>query len=363
MGDFGKYKHLSIVGSEEDALALTIGPDIVYDTTTRSFKRTAQISKTCLEYEKARWTITNDFYRINRNVHLTFVNTKQIGTTTVGDIGVVSWVEMMGIHLIKEATLICDDRVVETITPAWQIIQPCLLEPRVGITKGLNHIIGNIPELTTPQTSIAPAKICVPIGFWFSRDHHTALPLASTAYSGMRIKFRLAPLSELLVYRQTTINTEGLFSFRMLCEYAYLSKPERALMVKQRHLYSSLISRTFRYVTVSESMVLGLDGPITDIFVCFLPKNTVHFQKNKLVNAVNTMKLVLNGKEGNDLKDSKWASVVEAVGRYPGTSIPYLYILPFALYPDTMQPSGTPHYQDVNSRIFPSYVTYVQYTT
>jgi hypothetical protein len=344
----GTYKHLSIVGSEEDALALTIGPDILYDTYTLSFKRTTQISTTCLEYEKTRQLITNDFYRINRNVHLTFDNIKYTGTTTVGNTGVVSWVEMLGIHLIKEATLICDDRDVETITPTWQVVQPCVLESRVGISKSWNHMVGYIPELTTPQTSLLPAKLCVPLGFWFSRDHHTALPLASTAYSGIRIKFRLASLSELLLYRQSKIDVKGVISFRVLCEYAYLSKPERALMVKQRHMYSSLISRTFRHVSVSESMVLGLDGPIADIFICFLPKNITRFQTSHLVDALKTMKLVLNGKEGNDLKDSKWASIVEAVGRYPGISIPHLYILPFALYPDALQPSGTLNFDAIH---------------
>ena len=100
----------------------------------------------------------------------------------------------------------------------------------------------------------------------------------------------------------------GIATFRLLCEYAYLSPPERLLMVKQRHLYTCLVSKTTRYLTVSPCIPVALDGPVTDMFVYFTYKNY-----SQPVDAVSDIRLVLNGRKDSGVSSGKWASLVMAL--------------------------------------------------
>lgn len=338
-GYYMSYKGLWIIHPTDANLMLS--PDIV------DMKRTTYpIPEVFLKYEKLRWDIYGDFNDINRS--RTVASTSRRGITPNRMIGshpgYVSWRDSPGVHIFEEARIMNGDRAVETLTPASQILHEEYLQSKLGLRRSYREMIGSIPELVEGRKFIEKRRIIVPLHFWFSRSGHTALPIASLAYSGTSIDIKMKSLSQLLLYfEQPTYIGES--SFRLLIEYVYLSEKERSHLIKERSLYVSLISKTIFYTSLPSRLFLS--GPVVDIYVFFTPKAGVNSTPYNAVDILDELRLIIDGSIDSSESHSHWYSLVEAYTKYDGPALPNVYVICFSLFPCELQPSGSLNFSNL----------------
>jgi hypothetical protein len=112
-----------------------------------------------------------------------------------------------------------------------------------------DKMIGNIPQLTTFDRTIKPAKtLFVPLQFWFNRNNGLALPLVSLEYHDVEIIVKLRYAQDVsyteLQSNETYINIDDLFldnnlsvNISLLIDFYYLDGPERRKFAQGSHEY------------------------------------------------------------------------------------------------------------------------------
>lgn len=126
------------------------------------------------------------------------------------------WVENVGALLIKKATIVINNSIIDTITGEWLVIWNELTMP---VKNNFNYMTGNVDALTNPRKaettirirnniinsfdyldssgsnspSIESRDVVIPLPFWFSKNPSLALPIFKLASSNdiyLKIEFQ-----------------------------------------------------------------------------------------------------------------------------------------------------------------------------
>lgn len=114
------------------------------------------------------------------------------------NISCCAWTEKIGFQLIKQVELEIGGITIDRHYSDWFNIYH---EIAVGLSKrrGLNIMIGNVPELTDFTSSKQGYQLYIPLIFWFNRYPNLALPLISSYNSDIKINIEFNTLDECLV--------------------------------------------------------------------------------------------------------------------------------------------------------------------
>lgn len=104
---------------------------------------------------------------------------------------------------------------------------------------GYNKMIGNIPELTTYDSSIKPEYyIYVPLQFWFNKFIGLSIPLIALQYQDVNITLNLEKVENLIIRdKYFDINSVSLKDVSLLVNYVYLDTEERKRFAVSGHEY------------------------------------------------------------------------------------------------------------------------------
>jgi len=116
------------------------------------------------------------------------------------------------------------------------------LSHKVGQERGFARMIGDVPELTTIDTSDKPAyTLYVPLQFWFNRHVGLALPLIALQYHEVRLHFEFTDLNRLIVandaFKANDTKCLGMKDASVLVDYIYLDSEERRRFAQVGHEY------------------------------------------------------------------------------------------------------------------------------
>lgn len=314
------YKNINMIQDYDDNVM--VAPDVIVVDLGEFARASFPPHPIYLKYETKRWEL------LGRNT-----TPSQSSNVIAREVSTPGWVEDVGLHIIQEASLMVGTQVIETITPASMSLQHCMLEKRKNIERGY-----------TKMTSDVGNTLFIPLSFYFSRDYHTAFPLVACAYAEPSIKISLAGTGSLLL---PFTRTPTQLSCRMMLDFVYLDEEERRRMVTLRHMFVSLVSRSVRYTNVSSDMRISLSSPTADIFVFFVRKGGPE-SPTSAVGVIETVSLVLEGREDDSVRDASFFSLVTQWASYPGRGHPYVYVFNFCLYPDHVQPSGSINMDDIS---------------
>jgi len=225
-------------------------------------------------FETIQTNIINDYNISNKNIQ----NAYRIIARP--EIPTISWIPYLGHFLINTITFNIDDNLVEQLT--GQLIHIFnFFNSTTSKDYGLNKIIGNTPNLTLSQPSIAGTTLFIPLPFYF-KNKEKAIPLIALIYSKLSIVLQLADLNSVLISPpNTNIKLGSKLKARLISSYVFLDEPERIKFAEMRHEYLVEIKKinTFLINSNSGSIKLDLNLPTKDILWFYLDNNIIH-EKN-----------------------------------------------------------------------------------
>lgn len=154
----------------------------------------------------------------------------------------VAWVKRLGHAIINSVEVSIGGSKIDKQYGTWLDLWYELA--RAGDhDRGYDRLIGNVPELTTFNTTAKPAyTMHVPLQFWFCRNSGLALPLIALQYHEVTLKFEFAQAEDLVCHdgAYTTIPSATrpqIESASVLVDYVYLDAEERRRFAQVGHEY------------------------------------------------------------------------------------------------------------------------------
>jgi hypothetical protein len=189
----------------------------------------------------------------------------------------VAWIDYLGHFLASKIELLIDDQPLQILTSDWLHIHHNINTPD-GHHRGYDIMIGNTPQLTTPNIRIEGTRLYIPLPFYFQKRASLALPLIAMFNSNVHMKVHTRKLDELLhipITAQTRI--KGDFKMVLLGKYVYLSDVERKLFAESRHEY--LIEQIqYRVKSVDSTQVtdeIHFQDPTKDMFFFYQSEDNI----------------------------------------------------------------------------------------
>jgi len=104
--------------------------------------------------------------------------------------------------------------------------------------KGLNKMIGNVPELKRIESTKDRYSMYVPMKFWFCRNNGLALPLIALQYHDVRVTFKFHDANRMVNVAKGASRSDIRFKdATLLIDYVYLDSEERKRFAQASHEY------------------------------------------------------------------------------------------------------------------------------
>lgn len=113
-----------------------------------------------------------------------------------------AWIRKIGYSMIKYIEFEVNGVVIDRHYGEWLHIWSILTTKNIN-DKGLDKLIGNVPELIEFTESKDEYIVYVPLQFWFCRASGLALPMISLQYSDIKINLELQKLENCLIASPT----------------------------------------------------------------------------------------------------------------------------------------------------------------
>lgn len=281
-------------------------------------------------------------------------------------------------------------------------INPSLMKPSIVINN--NHIsYSQYPySSSSSQPTIKSRRLYIPLEFWFTKSPDIAIPLVALQYQiiNINVEFRALedlfqvydPINNIYVspgqYRSlynTSVSISDYLQFNgngpnvidlsayLECNYVFLDTPERTFIATNSYDY--LIEGVYRTetsgITNIYTITLSISNPIkeliwitrrSDIFNYNDWTNlTASIPENNSAPALATSKIIWNGVDRFDEKDSRYFNLLQPYEYHTSSPREGIYCYSFALYPEEIQPSGTFNASTINKTQL--YVTVNPYST
>ena len=113
------------------------------------------------------------------------------------------------------------------------------LSHKVGQERGFARMVGDVPELTTIDSSNKPAyTLYVPLQFWFNRHNGLALPLIALQYHDVRVTIDFRPASQCVnIAIDGDEPSVSMAEASLIIDYVYLDSEERKRFAQASHEY------------------------------------------------------------------------------------------------------------------------------
>lgn len=210
----------------------------------------------------------------------------------------------------------------------------------------------------------------VPLKFWFCRSLHTALPLINLFYQEVKIKIKLRPFLECVVYDGETPPVKvSIIESYLLVNYIYLDDEYR-MMIKNEPRQEILIQQLqYKEVqgidTNSSSAVfktnLPFNHPVKELIWYFIEEESVNnndwfnFSKRFVVDRVFPMmknaEFLVDGNQREELKDELVYRVSNSNRFHTNIIDKHFYCISFSDNPEDWQPSGSLNFSKIDDAV------------
>jgi len=110
---------------------------------------------------------------------------------------VVKWVDNIGYVLMKTIELEIGGKIIDTHYGEWLYIWNEL--NKNNTIRGMDHMIGNIPELINYSSSKDSYQLYIPLQFWFCRNVSLSLPIIALEYSEVKINIEFSDINSCII--------------------------------------------------------------------------------------------------------------------------------------------------------------------
>jgi hypothetical protein len=113
-----------------------------------------------------------------------------------------AWIRKIGFAMVKSVEIEINGKIIDRHYGEWMHIFSTLTSRNIN-DKGLDRMIGNVPELTDFTDSKEEYILYVPLYFWFCRASGISLPAVSLQFSDIRINLELYDLDKCYIISPT----------------------------------------------------------------------------------------------------------------------------------------------------------------
>lgn len=161
--------------------------------------------------------------------------------------GKFAWVRRLGFALLDYVQITIGGTQIDKHYGTWMDIWYELTHDENHV-RGMNKMIGDVPELTSLSTRdetglIKPEyTLFIPLTFWFCRNPGLALPLIALQYHEVKLEMKFREKRELACYSDGYLSTDayaesGIKDANLLVNYVYLDTEERRKFAQVGHEY------------------------------------------------------------------------------------------------------------------------------
>jgi hypothetical protein len=158
-----------------------------------------------------------------------------------------AWVEYLGHQIINRVEVEIGGKIID-FTDSVRMNINYQLTNKILHDLTISKLIGNVPGLTTYDSTIKPPHILyIPLDFWFSKYSGLSLPLIYLRYHDVKINIKINDLVNCCYYERLKTDTTieeiiRLKSVSLIVNYIYLDSDERRKFAQLSHEY--LIDQT-----------------------------------------------------------------------------------------------------------------------
>ena len=154
-----------------------------------------------------------------------------------------AWVGMLGYSIIENINIQIGGSIIDRQYGEWLCIWHQLTND-ISHKRGIDKMIGNIPDLTTLSSGEKNVTLYVPLQFFCCRYNGLAIPLIALQYHDVRFEVLLKPVDKLIIKQgDSNIASENvdptitLNDITLLTNYIYLDSDERKRFSSSTHEY------------------------------------------------------------------------------------------------------------------------------
>jgi hypothetical protein len=153
-----------------------------------------------------------------------------------------AWVRNLGYALLNYVEVEIGGSRIDKHYGTWLQIWWELAHHAGDNERGFKKMIGDVPELTTYDSSASPEyNLYIPLKFWFNRHVGLALPLIALQYHEVRFHFDFTRIEELIVsnaaFKSNDLRNIEMRDALLLVDYIYLDSEERRRFAQVGHEY------------------------------------------------------------------------------------------------------------------------------
>jgi hypothetical protein len=127
------------------------------------------------------------------------------------DLNKCAWIKKIGWYIIKTVEIEIGGYIIDRHYGDWLHIWSELVNSSNN-DRGLDIMIGNVPDLTNFTNSKDAYTLNIPLYFWFCRNNGLNLPIVALEFSDVKINVEFSEISDVLLLSPTHyINTDNYF--------------------------------------------------------------------------------------------------------------------------------------------------------
>lgn len=210
----------------------------------------------------------------------------------------------------------------------------------------------------------------VPMKFWFCNSLSTALPLLKLFYQEVKLKIKLRPFSECIVYDgETPPKKVSILDSYLIVNYIYLDDSYR-MMYKQEERIELLITQLqYKEVQGSDTNTQGgvfktdlpFNHPVKEIIWYFTEEESINnndwfnfsqrFVIDRVFPLMKSAEFLIDGRQREDLKDELVYRIGNSDRFHTNTIDKHFYCMPFCDDPENWEPTGSLNFSKIDSAV------------
>lgn len=289
-----------------------------------------------------------------------------------------SWINGIGNFMIKEVVLkIGGEQIVKMPGEYIDLFYRYYLNfgHYVNYTSAIKRISGYFPNsLIDAQT------VYVMLPFWFTKELSQALPVISLGYHDITLDVEFRPLIDCLFNGSDKSTLAGfnleIESTVLWCDFIYLDKWERQMFLNKEelnYLIEQVQDNEFMVESggVNKNYKLIFNLPVKELVWLYRSAYwesfnrwdiyaTHNYSTGKDLQALEEVGLQFNGLDRTDVRNADYYRFIQPILYHNSSTNDYIYIYSFADDADSIQPSGTANFSQIDdARLIVKFYPYI----
>ncbi len=205
-----------------------------------------------------------------------------------------AWVKKIGYAIIKTVEIEIGGELIDRQYGDWLNIW---YELSCRKNQNLDHMIGNIEQITSYTNGKPSFKLFVPLQFWFNRVAGLALPIVSLQYNFIKINLELNDFSKCYLVSPTyTINIDN--DFVNFKKYEYIRQIANNQITYARYIYFDILTRTLYLSRITDNGFQSLTETNPDLIQDETQQKALLYATDANGNLINAQFLIKGMESG-----------------------------------------------------------------